>query len=185
VSHILDQYFLLAAKSAANARLDHPDALDRQPQDRRQDAAGMEWHLGAGTHHQAVVLIPIRDHHMRLNVRLLHFGHRIFLLINPVSFSESFFDIANVNPISAAIFLAGLESAKLTNSLALHLTALSPWIGVNQIAGSSSYSTFNGFSACSAMASVSQPRRQPSSRSVLFGQRKGIQRQDRVGLPGS
>ena len=95
--HILDQYFLLAAKSAPDARLDHPDALDRQPQHRRQDAPDVKRHLGAGADHQAVIFIPVGHRHMRLDMRLLDFGHPVIRLKDAIRLGKSLFHIANID----------------------------------------------------------------------------------------
>ena len=58
----------------------------------------MERHLGARPDHQTVIFIPISQRYVWFDVRLLHLGHHIFLLKNPVSFCKTFFDIPNVNP---------------------------------------------------------------------------------------
>ncbi len=96
--YILDQNLLLAAKAAPNARLDHPDALDRKPQHRRQHAPDMKRHLGAGADDQAVIFIPVGHRDMRLDMRLLHLGHPVIRLKDALRLSKAFFYIANIDP---------------------------------------------------------------------------------------
>ena len=96
--HVFHQDFLLAAKTAANARLDHADALDRQVQHRGQDAPGVERHLRAGANHQPVILIPIGHCHVRLDMRLLNLGYFILGFEDVVGFGKAFFHIADVDP---------------------------------------------------------------------------------------
>ena len=58
----------------------------------------MERHLGARADDQAIVLIPIADYHMRLNVGLLHLRHLIIRLKNLIGIRKSLVKIANINP---------------------------------------------------------------------------------------
>ena len=97
-SHIFDQHFLFAAKTAADARFDHPDALDRQARAPGPGcAAHVERHLRAGADHQAVIFVPIGDDDMRLDVRLLHFGDVVFASKDLVGFGETFLHIADID----------------------------------------------------------------------------------------
>ena len=73
--HIFHQDFLLAAEAAADARLDHADALDGQAQHGRHHPAHVERNLRGGADNEAVVLVPVGDNNVRLDVRLLHLGH--------------------------------------------------------------------------------------------------------------
>ena len=52
---VLDQHLLLAAEAAADARLDHADALHGKAEQRRHHAADMERHLGRGAQDEAIV----------------------------------------------------------------------------------------------------------------------------------
>ena len=79
-AEVFDQHLLLAAKAAADARLDHPDLAQGQTKQRRHHAPHVERHLGAGANHQPVVLIPPRQHDVRLDRRLLHLLHRVLAL---------------------------------------------------------------------------------------------------------
>ena len=94
--NIFNQNFLLVAKAAANARFNDPNSFDRKPQNRRHLPPNVERHLCARPNHQPIVLIPIGQGNMRLNMRLLHFGNSIFLFKDPVSLSKALFNIANV-----------------------------------------------------------------------------------------
>ena len=96
-SHILDQDFLFATKTTTDARLDHPDALDGQIQNRGQDPPGVERHLGAGANHQPVVFIPIADDHMRFDMRLLNLGHLILVFEHKICFRKTLLNIPNVD----------------------------------------------------------------------------------------
>ena len=94
---VLDQHFLLAAEPAADARLDHADALDRQAQHRRQDAPGVERHLRRGADDQPVVLVPVGDDDVRLEADLLHLGHEVLAFENVVRVGEALVDVADVD----------------------------------------------------------------------------------------
>ena len=93
-AEVFKQHLLLAAKPAANARLDDPDAAQRQAQQRGNDAAHVERHLRARAHHQAVILIPVGKARMRLDRSLLHLVHPIFVFECPRGFSKGFLQIA-------------------------------------------------------------------------------------------
>jgi hypothetical protein len=77
---VFDHHLLFVAEAAADARLDHPDALDRQPEHRGQDAPGVERHLRARADHQPIVLVPAGDTDVRLDGSLLHPRHLVFPL---------------------------------------------------------------------------------------------------------
>ncbi len=95
--HVFDEHFLLAAKTAADARLDDADALDRQAEHRREHAAHVEGHLRGRADDQPVVFIPPGDGHVRFDVRLLHLGHFVHAFEHPVGFGEAFFHVADVD----------------------------------------------------------------------------------------
>ena len=79
---ILDQHLLLAAEAAADARLDHADAAHRQPDQRRDHAAHVEGHLGAGADDQAVVFVPPGERDVGLDVGLLHLLDAVFAFVD-------------------------------------------------------------------------------------------------------
>ena len=64
---IFQQHLLLAAESAADARLDHVHAAHRNLQNHRHLAAAMVRHLRAGADHQAIVGIQPADGDVRLD----------------------------------------------------------------------------------------------------------------------
>ena len=57
----------------------------------------MKGYLGAGTDNQAIVLIPIGDDHMRLDVRLVNFWHDIFFFKDLVRLCKAFLNVSNIN----------------------------------------------------------------------------------------
>ena len=57
----------------------------------------MERHLRRCADYQTVIFVPIGDADVRLDVRLLYFWYFIFCLKNFICFSETFFNVANVN----------------------------------------------------------------------------------------
>ena len=115
--NILHQDFLLAAETAADPRLDHADAFDRQPEHRGEQSAHVERHLGGGADDQAVIFVPVGDRHVRFDMETCW--------TLGTSYSASKISSASAKPfstspmsmrISAARFFSGLESAKLTYS---------------------------------------------------------------------
>ena len=94
---ILDQHLLLAAEPAADARLDDPDTLDGQAQDRRQNPSGVKRHLGRAADDQPIIFVPVADHHMRFERDLLHFGRQIFVFDNVVRLREALANVADVH----------------------------------------------------------------------------------------
>ncbi len=95
--NIFHQYFLLAAETTADARLDDADPLYRQTQHGSHHAAHMEWNLRGSADHESIILIPIGDTDMRLDMRLLNFWHFVERLEDHIGIAEAFFHIANVN----------------------------------------------------------------------------------------
>ena len=95
-AQVLDQHLLLAAKAAADARFDHADALDRQPDQRCDHAAHVEGHLRAGADHHALVFVPVGDDDVRLDGRLLHLMDMIGALEEMVRLGQPCFDVADV-----------------------------------------------------------------------------------------
>jgi len=75
---VLDQHLLFASEAAADPRLDHPDPLRGEAEHRRQDPPHVEGNLGGSADHQAVVLIPVGDHHVGLQAGLLDLGDDVF-----------------------------------------------------------------------------------------------------------
>ena len=95
--YVFHQHFLLAAEPASDTWFDDADTLDRQVQNRCQDATCMERHLCRGPNYQPVVLVPIRHADMRFDVRLLHLGDSVLSLEDAVSLGEAFIDVADVD----------------------------------------------------------------------------------------
>ena len=93
-TEIFDQHLLLAAEAAADARLDHADALDRQPDQRGDHAAHVEGHLGAGADHHALVFVPVGDDDVRLDGCLLHLMYMIGALENMIRRGQPLLHIA-------------------------------------------------------------------------------------------
>ena len=92
---ILGQRFLLAAKPAADARLDHANSLGRQTEYRRENPARVERYLRRSANDEAVIFVPIRHDNMWLDAHLLHLRDDVLVFENPVCLFESFLDVAN------------------------------------------------------------------------------------------
>ncbi len=87
---VFNEHFLLVAESAADARLDDPDLLQRQTDERRDNAARVERNLRRGTDNHAFVFIKITDGNMRFKVNMLLFLGVVFAFEHVVRFSKSF-----------------------------------------------------------------------------------------------
>ena len=94
---VFNQHFLFVAKAAANARLNHSDALDRQTHHRSDLAANVKRHLGAGPNYQPVIRVPVGQGNMRFDVSLLHLGNNVFLLKDSICFSKTLIRVADIN----------------------------------------------------------------------------------------
>ena len=94
-AQVFEDHFLLVAEAAADARLIDVDALDRQADQRRDDAANMEGYLSAGTDDHALVFIPVGDAGMRLEVSMLLALGGVLTADHFVGFCESGLDVAN------------------------------------------------------------------------------------------
>ena len=93
---VLDEHLLLGAEAPADPRLDDPDLLHRQPDERREHAPDVERHLRRRGDLQPVVAVPSRDGDVRLDRRLLDLVHPERLLEDAVGRREPRFDVAGL-----------------------------------------------------------------------------------------
>ena len=154
---VLDHHLLLVAEPAADARFDDADALDRQPQHRRQDAAGVERHLRAGADHQAVILIPVGDADERLDRRLLHPRHLVLALEDVVGRLQRGVHIAqlDVDMRGQVAQRVAFGERHVVRLVVDHRRARLHALAESRMAGSASYSTSISESARCAISSVS------------------------------
>jgi hypothetical protein len=110
---IFHQHFLFAAEAAADARLDDADALDGQSQHGGEHTSHVEGYLRGGADHQPVILVPIRDRDVRLDVCLLHFRHAVFGFKDLIGFGESFFHVADVDADFRGEIFLGMRIRKV------------------------------------------------------------------------
>ncbi len=112
-SHILDQDFLFPAKTAANARLNHPYPFRRQVKYRRNLTAHVEGNLRARTDHEAIILIPVSYNNMRLDMRRTYFRNFIGGFKNMIRFGKTFVYIADVNVDLSGEVSAGIRVSEI------------------------------------------------------------------------
>ena len=94
---VFDEDLLFPAKSAAYAWLDHSNTFHWDPKHGRKHPTNVEGDLGRGANDEPVVLIPVGDHHVRLDRSLLHFGDLILGFEDLVRLLESLLDIPNID----------------------------------------------------------------------------------------
>ena len=111
--HVLHQHFLFAAKAAADARLDDANALDGQIQHRGQHSPDVEGNLRAGANYQPVVFVPKCEGDVRLDVRLLYFGHFVLGLEDFVGLGEALLYVADVNADFGGEIFMGVRIGKI------------------------------------------------------------------------
>ena len=96
-AQVLDEHLLLAAKAAADARLDDADLARGQTQQRCDHTPHVEGHLCACSDHQAVVLVPPAQHDVRLDCGLLHLVDAVLALIDVRGPGQRGVDVAEVH----------------------------------------------------------------------------------------
>ncbi len=111
--HVLDQDFLFAAKTTADARLNHADTFNRQPQHRGKHTPHVERHLCAGANDQAIILVPVTDRHVWLDVRLLHFRHLVYRFINFVGLSKPLLYVPDIDADFSRQIFSGVRVGKI------------------------------------------------------------------------
>ncbi len=90
---VLDEHLLLRAEPAADPRLDDADPLHGEPEERRDHAPDVEWHLGRRDDLEPFVAVPPRDRDVGLQRRLLDLVHAVCLLDDAVRGREPSLDV--------------------------------------------------------------------------------------------
>ena len=168
-ANIFQQHLLLAAESAADARLDHVHAAHRDLQDHRHLAAGVIRHLGAAADHQAVVGVQPTDGDVRLQrAMLLPLGAE-FTLDDKVGIAETVFHVADLSQNISGNVVRGVVDPFGIRLVMDHRRAGAMACSISSTAGSTSYSTSIRRSASSAMARLSAATaatRSPTNRTL-------------------